>query len=623
MNNNLDYKDLVIKKLKFVDAIRIIILATFVIRLFYIQIINGEIFQSQKQKNYQRSKLIPAQRGEIFDRNGDVPLVANVDSFAVDVVPGEIESGNFSTIIAKLAAILKVPVSSIQKKLPPNIRRSFQSIEVKSSVPYESVVALAENIESLQGVYWRSKPLRNYLATGSFAHLIGYVGDITTEELKRYYNKGYTATNIIGKTGIEKQYDELLKGTDGREIRTVDVFGRNILNSIKVEPPVSGNDLILTIDRRVQVLAEKALGPRIGAVVVLKPATGEILASVSYPAYDQNIFVKENLSSDYLKLLNDKNNPLLNRAIDAAYPPASTFKTIMTVGILNEKAFPPEKTVTCLGEMQLGDRIFRCHIRKPGHGPLNLAEALAKSCDIYFWVVCKDYLKLENIIKYCEAFGFGAKTGIDLPSENAGQLPTPAWKERNYHEKWLDGDTMNMSIGQGFNLTTPLQVANMLAMVVNNGVIYKPHLLKSIVNSVTGEIISEVKPEVLHSLNASNDVWEATKKALHGVTLYGEARYPMKNPYYKLAGKTGTAEVGLTDRWHSWMVAYGPYGAKPEDTVVVAIIVEAANEWEWWAPYAANIILQGTLSNQTFDEAVIALSFENLPQIKKTQEAYE
>lgn len=623
MSETPDYKELVTKKLKIIDLVRIVMMVLFTTRLFYIQIVNGEIFQSQKQKNYQRSKLIPAQRGEIFDRNGDVPLVANVDSFAVDVIPGEIESEQFATVITKLAAILKVPVSTIQKKIPPTVRTSFQSFEVKSSVPYEAVVALAENAESLPGVYWRSKPLRNYLATGSFSHFIGYVGDITAEELKRYYNKGYTATNIIGKTGIEKQYDELLKGTDGREMRTVDVFGRNIPNSTKIEPPVSGKDLVLTIDRRIQVLAEKTLGPRVGAAVVLKPATGEILASVSYPSYNQNIFVQENFGNEYAKLLNDKNKPLLNRAVDAAYPPASTFKTMMTVGILNEKVFPPEKTVTCLGEMQHGDRIFRCHIRRPGHGPLNLAEALAKSCDIYFWVVCKDYLKLDNIIKYCDAFGFGKKTGIDLPAESAGLLPTPAWKERRFHEKWLDGDTMNMSIGQGFNLATPLQVADMMAMVVNGGVIYKPHLLKSVVDSATGETVSEVKPEVLHTLDAPPEVWEATKRALHGVTLYGEARYPMKNSYYKLAGKTGTAEVGSSDHWHSWMVAYGPYGAKPEDTVVVAMIVEAVNDWEWWAPYAANIILQGTLANQTFDEAVKALSFENLPQVKKSQEAYE
>lgn len=622
MNEN-EYKELIERKLKVIDILIMLVIACFIGRLFYIQIINGDVFQTQKQKNYERSKLLPAQRGEVFDRNADVPLVTNVDSFAVDVVPAEIEKEKFSTVITRLAGLLKVPTSAITAKLPITVHNSFQSIEVRSSVPYESIVALAENIESLPGVYWRSKPLRNYLATDSFAHIIGYVGDITAEELKRYYNKGYTSTNIIGKAGIEKQYDEILKGKDGREMRTVDVFGRTNENSIKVEPPESGKNLILTIDRNVQLLAEKALGPRIGSAVVLKPASGEVLAMVSYPSFDQNIFVRENLGANYVKLLNNPHNPFLNRAVNATYPPASTFKLIMTAAILNENVFPAEKKVNCLGEVEFGGRVFRCHIRRPGHGPLNLAQGLAKSCDIYYWTVCRDYLKLENIIKYCDAFGFGQKTEIDLPTEQPGLLPTPTWKERKRHEKWLDGDTMNMSIGQGFNLITPLQAVDMVAMIVNNGVIYKPHLLKAVVDPVSKKIVSETKPEVLHQLNINPEVWEQTRRAMHGVVTDGEARYPMKNPYYKLAGKTGTAEVGLSDRWHSWMVAYGPYGAAPEDVIAVAVIVEATNEWEWWAPYAANIILQGALSHQTFDEAVTALSFDYLPQIKKTREAYE
>lgn len=622
MNEN-EYKELIERKLKVIDILIMLVIACFIGRLFYIQIINGDVFQTQKQKNYERSKLLPAQRGEVFDRNADVPLVTNVDSFAVDVVPAEIEKEKFSTVITRLAGLLKVPTSAITAKLPITVHNSFQSIEVRSSVPYESIVALAENIESLPGVYWRSKPLRNYLATDSFAHIIGYVGDITAEELKRYYNKGYTSTNIIGKAGIEKQYDEILKGKDGREMRTVDVFGRTNENSIKVEPPESGKNLILTIDRNVQLLAEKALGPRIGSAVVLKPASGEVLAMVSYPSFDQNIFVRENLGANYVKLLNNPHNPFLNRAVNATYPPASTFKLIMTAAILNENVFPAEKKINCLGEVEFGGRVFRCHIRRPGHGPLNLAQGLAKSCDIYYWTVCRDYLKLENIIKYCDAFGFGQKTEIDLPTEQPGLLPTPTWKERKRHEKWLDGDTMNMSIGQGFNLITPLQAVDMVAMIVNNGVIYKPHLLKAVVDPVSKKIVSETKPEVLHQLNINPEVWEQTRRAMHGVVTDGEARYPMKNPYYKLAGKTGTAEVGLSDRWHSWMVAYGPYGAAPEDVIAVAVIVEATNEWEWWAPYAANIILQGALSHQTFDEAVTALSFDYLPQIKKTREAYE
>ncbi|PIE97581.1 MAG: penicillin-binding protein 2 [Treponema sp.] len=612
------------RRLKIFNKILIVIMLLFTARLFSIQILQGEQFQSQTENNSQQVKIIPAQRGEIFDRHYDLPMVFNIDSFAVNITPGEIEKKEFPTVIARLANILQIPLHDIEKKLPAKIRKSFRIIEVKSSVPYETIVKIAENIDSLPGVSWRSKPIRSYVETGSFAHIIGYVGDITSDELKSYYNKGYTSNSIIGKIGIEKQYDEILKGKTGKEFRTVDVKGKRIDDTVKIIPAEPGKDLILTIDRNIQKLAEKALGPRIGAAVVLKPSNGEVLALVSYPAYNQNIFVQEKLSQQYVKLIKDKTNPLLNRSIAAKYPPASTFKVIMTAAILNEKAFPAEKKVHCPGEITYGRRTFRCHIRKPGHGYLNLEQALAKSCDIYFWNVCRDYLGIEKIIEYAEMFGLGQSAQIDLPTQSKGRVPNPVWKERKFHEKWLAGDTMNMSIGQGFTEVSPLQVANMVAMVVNDGIIYKPHVLKEIIDPDTGEIIETIKPEVLHKADIPASVFAKTRQAMYAVTTQGEARYPMNNPYIKLAGKTGTAEIGRNqDRWHSWMVAYGPYGAKPEDTIVVAVIVEAVNEWEWWAPYCANIILQGALKNQTFDEAVTALGFDNLKQIRRIREQNE
>jgi len=479
---------------------------------------------------------------------------------------------------------------------------------------------VAESIDSLPGVSWHSKPVRNYVDTRSFSHIIGYVGDITTDELTRFYNKGYTSNSIIGKAGIEKQYDEILRGTDGVEYRTVDAKGRYIENTTVVTPPKMGNNLVLTIDKRIQKLAEDALGPRIGAAVVLKPTTGEVLAMVSYPFFDQNIFGKEISSSIAKELFENPNKPLLNRAVDAAYPPASTFKVIMNTAILNEKAFSPETTVPCLGEIEYGNRVFRCHIRKPGHGKLALNEALAKSCDVYYWTVCRDYLGADKVVDYAKRFGLGQSTGIDLPSQSEGFVPSPKWKERRFHEKWLNGDTMNMSIGQGFTLASPLQVANMACMVINNGVIYKPHLLKEIRDPSSGEVIKTVQPEILHKENIGQEIFQQVRQAMNLVTIQGEARYPMKNPMFRFAGKTGTAEVGLQDRWHSWMVAYGPYDAHPKDMVVVCIIVEAVNEWEWWAPYAANIILHGTLANQTYDETIDYLGFRQLPAVIRRSE---
>ncbi len=605
------------KRLKFFAGFVFAILFLYLYKLFSMQIIYGEQFKKKSESVSQRSTIIPSQRGEIFDRNANAPMVLNIDSFAVDIMPGEVPKAEFTTVITRLGSILKVPVAQIEKKLPVSVRRDFRTIEIKSNVAYEEIIKIAEQLDSLPGVSWRSKPVRNYVETRSFSHIIGYVGDITSEELTRFYNKGYTSNSIIGKTGIEKQYDELLRGTDGIEYKTVDAKGKYIENTTVIYPPKMGNNLVLTIDGRIQKLAEEALGPRIGAAIVLKPATGEILAMVSYPFFDQNIFGQENSGAAAQKLFKDPENPLLNRAIDAAYPPASTFKVIMNTAILNEKAFPQDKTVECLGEIEYGDRLFRCHIRKPGHGRLALNEALAKSCDIYYWTVCRDYLGVDKIADYAERFGFGKSAKIDLPSQTTGTVPSPKWKERKFHEKWLNGDTMNMSIGQGYMLASPLQVVDMTAMIINDGIIYKPHLLKEVRDPAMGTVLEEVQPEILYKENIPRDVFKQVRTAMHLVTVQGEARFPMKNPRYRLAGKTGTAEVGLQDRWHSWMTAYGPYDAPAEDILAVTVIVEAKNEWEWWAPYAANIILHGALAGQTYEETIEFLGFKSLPAAQR------
>ena len=609
------------KRLKYFSIFVFCVLVIYIFRLFSMQIVQGAQFRKQSQTISQRSERIPAQRGEIFDRNANIPMVLNTNTFAVSVIPGEIPKAALPTVMTRLAGLLQIPVAEVEKKLPQNIRRSFQSVEIRSNLPYEVITSLAENIDELPGVSWHSKPMRNYVETRSFSHILGYVGDITKEELKTFYNKGYTANTSIGKAGIEKYYDEWLRGEDGSEYRTVDAKGRLIENSTTVIPPKMGNNLILTIDRKIQELAEDALGPRIGAAVVLKPATGEILALVSYPYFDSNLFLNDNGNEMYAQLLHDTRNPLLNRAVNASYPPASTFKIVMSTAILAEKAFPPEKKVQCSGEVEYGNHLFRCHIRRPGHGYLDLRNALAQSCDIYYWTVCRDNLGIDKMVDYVRDFGYGKSAEIDLPSQASGQVPNPVWKERRFPEKWLGGDTMNMAIGQGFMLASPLQVANMVAMVVNGGVIYKPHLLKEVRSPGTNELVFEKKPEILQQSDIPPEVFAQVRADMRYTITDGTARYPMHNKIVQLAGKTGTAEVGLPDRWHSWMAAYGPYNAPAEDAVIVVVLVEAQNKWEWWAPYATNIIFQGIFADQTYEEALEALGGKRFaPAVRMRQE---
>lgn len=613
-----------VRRIVGLQAVFALIIGIYALKLFSMQIVSGDLYRSRAENIARRTTEIPAQRGEIFDRNFSLPMVLNTDSFAVNIIPAEIPRGMHATVFARAAEMLGIPKQSVDRKVPPSYYHLYQPIEIASAVSYETIASIAERSDELPGVSWQSKPVRNYVDTGSLSHIIGYVGDITKDELKVLFNQGYAAGNVIGKTGIERQYDSLLRGKDGRDVRVVDVRGKRIgaVSSSIAEPPIMGKNLVLTIDRTIQTLAEKALGERMGAIVVLKPTTGEVLAMVSYPWYDPNIFNRTGGGGTLLQAsLDDPRKPFLNRAIQSQYPPASTFKIVMSAGILAEKAFPSDKTVECTGEHLYGDRIFRCHIKKPGHGHLDLRGALAQSCNIYYGIVGRDNLGVERIVSYSKAFGFGTATGIDLPGELAGFVPTPQWKDRRFHEKWLGGDTMNMAIGQGYALVTPLQMANMVAMVVNEGTIYAPHVLKEIRDPVSGAVIKSVRPTVLIESDMPPEIYPELKSNMRAVVTEGTVRFPLNIKSVEIAGKTGTAEVGLQDRWHSWFAAYAPYETTdPSERIVVSVIVEASNPWEWWAPYASAILFQGIYAKQTYEEAVKTLGFGYLMPQRERRE---
>ncbi|MBR5017183.1 MAG: penicillin-binding protein 2 [Spirochaetia bacterium] len=589
----------------FLILIVCVVFAVFSGYLFSMQVTRWMEYQNRAWAVARRTSEVPALRGEIFDRNYDAPLASNVDSFAVSIVPAETDRQNLPKIISNLSAILGTDPDSLMKKIPSS--DVFQSIELKDNVTYGQVVQIASNIEDFPGISWNSKPVRHYNHTPSLSHIIGYVGNINSEELHLLYNKGYDANSIIGKSGIEKEYDLLLKGNPGLKSITVDAKGRNVQEERYIRPPVPGKNIVLTIDRRIQELCEKALGERMGSVVVLKPATGEILAMVSYPSYDTNQFYTPDSANYYKALLENGNHPFLNRAIQSANAPASVFKTIMMTAILEENAFPPAKTIDCTGKLFLGNRIFNCHL-KTGHGPLNLSDALKESCDVYFWEVGGNYLGPKKIEQYSRMMGLGEKTGIDLPGEVAGLVPNPDWKLNRINEMWVGGDTYNMSIGQGYTQVTTLQIADLIAMIVNEGTIYTPHILKEVRDVVTGEIVEKRTPRILHKADISSHTFHELKKAMRRVVSEGSIRRLFNNKVVEVAGKTGTGEVGYLDRWTSWFASFGPYQAeKPEDQVVVVVMVEASNEWEWWAPKASNAIYQGIFADQSYEEVVKTL----------------
>ena len=572
--------------------------------LYLLQVVRGVEFRNLAIDVARREVAIPAQRGKIFERSYTLPLVTNRPAFSVDLIPGEVPAVELPQLLERLGAHLNMTPQQLAARIPKHQRHLFRPIEMKRHVDFATIATLAEQIDSFPGVTWHSEPARDYGAIGALAHVTGYVGDITREELQVLFNQGYAADSTLGKSGVEKQYEDELRGVDGIGHRTVDVRERAVSEVWQTAaPPQPGRDVVLTIDWDLQRAAQEALGPRVGSVVVLQPATGAILAMVSYPWFDPQTFIGDGGTAAFRALAADTSFPFVNRAIRSAYAPASVFKILMTTAIEEEGTFSRNYKVRCKGYLVFGDRIFKDWV-KEGHGPIDLDDALAQSCDVYFYRA-GSALGITSIAHYAHEFGLGAASGIDLPGEAVGNVPTPDWKRREHGEPWVGGDTVNLSIGQGYITVTPLQLANLVALVVNDGVIYRPHVVKEIRDGVSGEIVSQTEREPIHTSDLSGGTLAFVREAMRLVVTDGTALPVLTTDAVAVAGKTGTGEVGIEDHYHSWFAAYGPYdAADPLEQIVVVVMVEAVNVWEWWAPKAANLIFHAAFTGQTVPEAV-------------------
>ncbi len=576
----------------------------FTLYLFNLQVVENLIWEGRAEAVSRRSEPLLAQRGMIWDRNADNPLAINLDSYAIRIIPAEIPPSNPDEVSRRLASVLGMDASEIRVKIPGNWHNSWKPVEVADGVPYKTVVSIAESVERYPGVEWTGKPYRWYNNVGSISHVLGYVGNITVEELQILYNRGYANTASLGKSGIEKAFDGILRGKDGVLYRTVDVKGRHQGDDVEIIPPENGLDVVLTIDRHIQELAEKALGPRKGALVVLKPSTGEILAMVSYPSFDPNRFNQPG-TGNFNTLSLNPDFPFLNRAVQSSYAPASTFKIIMSAALLGEQAVDPEMTVDCRGVMTLGNRQFWCW-KHSGHGPVNLKKALEQSCNIYFGTVGVEYLGIDAISKYAKSFGLGSLTGIELDGEVEGIVPTKSWKEELYHTPWTPGDTLNSCIGQGFLAVTPIQMANAVAAIVNGGIIYKPRLLKEVRRPGMNVVVEKTEPEVLRVIDLLEpEDYDFIREAMRGVITEGTGEWAVYTKSVEVAGKTGTGEIGFDDRWHDWFVAFGPYKTdNPDEQVVVVTMIEASDSYDWWAPKATDIVFEGIFGHKTYEEVI-------------------
>jgi len=553
-----------------------VVFCILITRLWYLQILQGDTLRGLSESNRLRFVPVAASRGTILDRNGKV-LVSNTPSFSVAVIPQEVKEKD--ALFASLARYLQLDPAELQERWEKGKGRAkYYPIIVAAGISRDQVEFLQENQLWMPGVDIEMKPVRLYPNDTLAAHLLGYLGEISEQELEANHFKNYNPGDYVGKSGLERSWEEVLHGTDGGRQIEVDARGR-YLRTLSESKPTVGNSLVLTIDLALQQAAEKAFADRAGAAVVIDVNTGEILAFASSPSFDPALFTGRMPPDIWKAYLEDKRHPLENKALKGQYPPGSTFKIIMALAGLEHGLIDERTTVNCTGSYEVGRDTFRCW-EKSGHGRVDLKRAIRESCDVYFYQL-GERLGVDRIAEMSRRFGLGAPMGIGLENEKGGLIPTSAWKEEKYKKKWYRGETMPVSIGQGYTLLTPIQLAVMTAAVANEGTVYRPYLVKRVVDP-DGKVIRETLPEVLYRPQVKSHSFRLVKEGLLAVVNEPRGTGGAARLYeVKVAGKTGTSqvvkqrgakrEVAYQYRDHALFVAFAPYD-KPE--VAVSVVIE-------------------------------------------------
>jgi penicillin-binding protein 2 len=567
-------------------------------RLWYLQVMKGTYYNELAENNRIRPVKIRPPRGVIYDRKGR-PLVENVLTFDISLVPED--TPDLDAAVERIAPIIKMRPVEIRQLLEDAapVRSQYEPVKLREEAPWDEVALVEAQQDDIPGVIVEPEHRRYYPYGGMASHQFGYIGKVTQTQKKK--REQLDPGLLVGQSGLEKTYDKLLLGTAGRRMLQVNAAGRKV-KDLGIEEPKPGRDLYLTLDLDVQRAAEETLGDRAGAVVALDPNSGEVLALVSHPTYDPNLFPRGISPKDWERLSNDPAHPLYNRAIQSVYPPGSTFKVVVSLAGLDTGQIDPQEKVTCSGSLKSGRRTFRCW-KKGGHGTISFHQALVESCDVYFYTM-GDRIGFDVIARYARMLGLGQTTGIALADEKAGLIPTPSWKQERLKEPWYQGDSFINAIGQGFVLVSPIQAAQMIAAVANGGVFYEPHLVKRSRSRETGE--EKIFP-VVEKKRSSFDAraLDEVRKALIGVTTEaGGTAHGAATPLGTVAGKTGTAQViaqkvpgrKLTESTedHAWFVAYAPAEA-PQ--IAVAVIVQHGGHGGAAAAPVARRVIEEYLRN--------------------------
>jgi len=537
-------------------------------RLFYLQILKGNFYRECSEHNRIQILKEFAPRGTIYDRSLDI-LVSNRASFCISLIPW-LAGQRVDEVLTRLASILPINLQEIKSKIEAQKFRPFQPILLKEDASPSIVSRLQESHMDFPGIVVQIKPCRYYPHGRMCAHILGYIQEIQEYDLERFEEQGYEQGDLIGQTGIERAYESYLRGVDGGTEIEVDVLGRpgQPPHILAQKEPRQGAKVVLTIDREIQEACEKALGNRPGAIVVMNPLNGEILAMSSGPDFDPNMFTTGIPAQRWKELAAHPRKPFMNRAIQGLYPPGSAFKFVTAVAALEREVVQPQELFKCEGKISVGGREYKCWNRA-GHGWVNFERAMAESCDIYFYHI-GTMAGPEAISEYAYLFGFGAPAGIDIPGEKKGVVPGPEWK-RKRGGKWYRGDTFNFSIGQGYLLITPLQLANAMCAFYNGGRLYRPHLVKEIL-LYNGER-KKFSPEVIRDFSLKSSTVFFLENALRAVVTRGTG--VLSNiPEAEVFGKTGTAQnPGGQD--HAWFVCYARpvEGRARKGTVPVVVVV--------------------------------------------------
>jgi penicillin-binding protein 2 len=551
------------------------------IYLWYLQVIKGSDLRRLSINNCIRIRENPASRGMILDRKGRT-LAHNRPSFEVYVVPEDLKVN--PEVLIKVGQMLNMNRDEIEGKLEAQKKRTpFKPVKIKSDIEWNELARLETNRVHLPGLLVDVRPRRAYDYGQLASHLIGYLGEVDESELKQSKGASYRMGAVIGKYGVESRWETDLRGVDGGRQIEVDALGREIKPLRSVEP-FPGNNLVLTIDFEIQKVAEEAFQDKTGALIAMDPRSGRILAMVSKPSFDPDAFARNISPEEWKSLMENPHSPLQNKGIQGQYPPGSVFKIITAIAGLETGVITPNTQLTCKGIYPYGNRDFRCY-KEEGHGTINLHRAIVESCDIYFYQVGLK-VGVDAIAHYANELGLGRLTGIALPHEKSGIIPSTSWKKKRLGAPWYSGETLSLSVGQGYINTTPLQLLMLISAVANGGKLYLPQVVEK-VEDIHGNTLKDYPPVEAAQADISEKTLLFIQEALMGAVNdpHGTG-WACALKDFKVAGKTGTAQVikmaqdfkkGDMDRVplkfkdHAWFIAYAPF----EDPLIsVVVLVE-------------------------------------------------